>query len=138
MPGYKSYAAVAIIGIMAPLAANGQDKADCSDPQTQTEMTLCARMDYNAADAELNRVYKTAVRSMRETDANLPPEIRGAEKALRGAQRAWIPYRDKACAAYGFLARGGTMEPMLVAACLADITRKRTEELRALAAGLGN
>ena len=58
--------------------------------------------------------------------------------ALRDAQRAWIPYRDKACAAYGYLARGGTLEPQLIYSCRADLTRSRVSELEELAGGLGN
>ena len=101
-------------------------------------MNICARLAYTAADAELNTAYRAAIRVMKQTDADLPARLKGAEKALREAQRAWIPFRDKACNAYGFMARGGTMESMLVGNCLADLTRKRTQELKDLAAGLGN
>ena len=46
------------------------------------------------------------------------------------AQRGWIAYRDGQCELAGFEARGGSMEPMLVSGCLADLTRKRTKELK--------
>lgn len=54
----------------------------------------------------------------------------GALEALKKAQRAWIGYRDGQCELAGFEARGGSMEPMLVSGCLAELTRKRTDELR--------
>ena len=138
MPGCRLYVATLLIGVLTPVAALAQGTTDCKDPQTQTEMTICAGLDYKAADAELNQAYKAAIRSMKEMDAGLPARLAGAEKALREAQRAWIPYRDKACKAHGYMARGGTMESMIVGQCLADLTRKRTQELKDLAAGLGN
>jgi uncharacterized protein YecT (DUF1311 family) len=54
------------------------------------------------------------------------------------AQRTWIAYRDAQCEAAGFQARGGTMEPMLVAGCIADITEVRTKELKALEDAMSN
>jgi uncharacterized protein YecT (DUF1311 family) len=73
-----------------------------------------------------------AVHSDQEAD------MKGAEKALVTAQRAWISYRDAQCEAAGFQARGGTMEPMLVAGCIADITEVRTKELKALEDAMSN
>ncbi len=138
MPGRGLLLAGLLLGQALPGAAHAQGQPNCSDPQTQTEMNICAGQDYKAADAALNRVYREAIATMKEWDANLPGELKGAEETLRKAQRAWIPFRDEACAAYGFMARGGTMESMLVANCLADLTRKRTKELEDLARGLGN
>lgn len=116
--------------------AAAQQNIDCGYPVNQMEMTFCAQKGWQEADAELNAVYKEAMASMKETDSYLPDDMKGAAAALRDAQRAWIPYRDKACEAYGFQARGGSMEPMLVYGCLATITRQRVEELRDLARGL--
>ncbi|QRM56504.1 lysozyme inhibitor LprI family protein [Sinorhizobium sp. BG8] len=102
---------------------------------TQMEMNICAGRDYEAADAELNRVYRETLKAMEKTDkdlAELDPAYVGAVEALKKAQRAWIPYRDGQCELAGFEARGGSMEPMLVSGCLADLTRKRTDELKSL------
>ena len=98
----------------------------------------CAEQDWQEADKALNEAYGEAMATMRRIDADLPADQAGASDMLRGAQRAWIAYRDKACAAYGYLAHGGTMEPMLIYQCNADLTAQRTEELEQLAAGLGN
>jgi len=118
--------------------ASAQNTANCDNPVSQMEMTLCAERDWQAADAELNTVYKAAMEKMREMDGYLPDSLKGATEALRDAQRAWVPYRDKACAAYGFLARGGTLEPQLIYVCRAQLTRTRVNELNELAGGLGN
>jgi uncharacterized protein YecT (DUF1311 family) len=139
MPETKACtAALFLILTLVPSALLAQGRPNCQNPQTQTDMNICAGLDYKAADAELNRAYKAAMAAMKDMDANLPPELKGGVKALRAAQRAWIPYRDKACEAYGFMARGGSMESMLVGTCLADLTRKRTGELKDLARGLAN
>ena len=128
--------AAGLLAITSPVAA--QDVADCSDAMSQLEMTQCAHQDWEKADLELNTVYKAAMDMMRETDSHLPDYLKGAEDKLRDAQRAWIPYRDNACDTYGFLARGGTMEPMLVYGCRADLTRQRIGEVQELIAGFGN
>jgi uncharacterized protein YecT (DUF1311 family) len=92
----------------------------CADPQTQSEMTQCAAADYKAADVALNQVYQKLVAKL-DTD----------EKAqLKEVQTAWIKYRDTNCAFVADQYKGGTMRPMIYAGCLADVTTKRTSELR--------
>jgi len=92
----------------------------CKNPQTQFEMNQCAARDYRAADAILNQTYQRLV-------AMLDDE----EKAqLKEAQTAWIKYRDANCEFVGDQYKGGTMRPMIAALCLADVTKRRTTELR--------
>ena len=138
MPDYSMRVAALLILLLVPSPLLAQGQPNCQNPQTQTEMTICAGRDYRSADAELNRVYKAAIAQMKQMDAALPPQLKGAAKALRAAQRAWIPYRDKACESFGFQARGGSMESMLVATCLANLTRDRTRELKDIVGGLAN
>ena len=73
---------------------------------------------------------------MVETDKELTESMgasyAGAVEMLKKAQRAWIGYRDGQCQLSGYSARGGSMEPMLVSQCLADLTKKRTQELKDL------
>ena len=115
-----------------------QEETDCKNPQTQMEMTSCEQDRYGEADKALNAQWKTTRAQMAEVDENLDENDRGAEKALLTAQRAWISYRDAQCEAEGFQARGGSMEPMLVAGCLANLSDTRTKELKALSDALGN
>jgi uncharacterized protein YecT (DUF1311 family) len=120
--------------------AHAEDSAaaDCSNATTQMDMNSCSDQDYQAADAELNAQYKKTRAAMLEIDKRLDGNLKGAEKALLAGQRAWIDYRDGECAAEGFEARGGSMEPMLVSGCKANLTRSRTKELKQLADGQGN
>ncbi|PDS75494.1 lysozyme inhibitor LprI family protein [Rhizobium sp. L43] len=118
-------------------AACAQD-IDCQNPKTQSDMTSCEAVRHEAADKALNAQYKKTRAALAAVDKDLDGDMKGAERALVKAQRAWIDYRDAECDAFGFQARGGTMEPMLVAGCLANITDKRTKELKELADTMSN
>ncbi|MGO4198175.1 lysozyme inhibitor LprI family protein [Rhizobium sp. YAF28] len=122
--------------LLAAGAAHAED-VDCDNAQTQSDMTSCAQARYEEADKALNAQYKQTRAAMVAIDKDLDGDMKGAEQALLKAQRAWISYRDAQCENYGFQARGGTMEPMLVAGCLADLTDLRTKELKELANGMG-
>jgi uncharacterized protein YecT (DUF1311 family) len=117
-----------------PLGAPAQD-IYCSNAQAQVELTQCAGQDWKAADADLNAAYETAMSAMRGIDINLDAPERGAEKALRASQRAWITFRDNTCAAEGWAFHGGSMEPMVVYQCLARVSATRAEELANMATG---
>ena len=137
-------ASVMVAGIVAfaPLAlAQEEPQVDCENAMTQSDINICANQDYAAADKELNAVYRTTMTAMQATDKELgeiDQNYVGAVEALKKAQRAWIGYRDGQCELAGFEARGGSMEPMLVSGCLADVTKKRTADLKSLTEGLGN
>jgi len=113
----------------------GQPKVDCNNAEAQMDMNICSQRDYDAADKALNEQYKKTRAAMIAIDADLEANLKGAEKALVKAQRAWVDYRDGECEAEGFQARGGSMEPMLVSGCKATLTKQRTKELKTLADG---
>lgn len=94
---------------------------DCADAATQADMNACAAEQYRAADDELNRVYRVVTRSL--------PEER--VESIRAAQRNWIPFRDSKCESEAADVEGGSLYPTVLNACLADLTRQRTAELRA-------
>lgn len=133
-------AAVAFLLLAAPGFAEDEPKVDCENAMAQSELNICADRDYQAADAELNAAYKQAMAAAREMDASareMGENYVGAVEALKRAQRAWIGYRDGQCELAGFQARGGSMEPMLVSGCMADLSLKRAAELKAVAEGPG-
>ena len=112
--------------------ATAQD-VDCENAMSQMEMTYCAEQDWLMQDADLNDAYAAAKAAMRQVDAGLPKAERGAEAYLRDAQRAWIGFRDSACAAEGYLMHGGSAEPMVIYGCRARLTEARALDLWALA-----
>ena len=114
-------------------AAPQADEPDCRDPQAQIELNLCARMDFERADAELNRVYRDSIAGERQADRELDPSYDqrpSNESILREAQRAWVAFRDAQCTyESNGEARGGSMEPMVHSQCLARMTRERIAQL---------
>lgn len=129
------FAAILICGAASAQSDADEPNIDCSKAETQTDLNICAARDFDAADKALNAQYKKTRAAMVAIDADLENDMKGAEKALLKAQRAWVDYRDGECEAQGFQARGGTMEPLLVSGCKADLTQKRTKELKDLADG---
>lgn len=118
--------------VLLSAAAFAQDVAvvDCANTSVQSELTNCAYQEYERSDAELNRIWKDA-KATAEADDEIAPDdgLSGAEALLK-SQRGWIDYRDGTCMLYGFEARGGSMEPMLVSMCLTRVTNERIKELQ--------
>lgn len=114
--------ALAVIWYASPLGAQ-VTASDCENAMTQSAMNACAYQDYRAADFALNEVYAWAMKRARGYE-------NGSDTALREAQRAWIPYRDAACAAEGQLYEGGSIRPLIEYACLATLTERRTDDMR--------
>lgn len=114
----------------ASLAA--EPEAACDQAKTQLEMNECAANEFTAADKALNLQYQATRKVMKTWDNDAGADA-GAEAALLKAQRAWIGYRDAQCDLAGVQTTGGSMQPMIISGCKADLTRKRTAELKSLA-----
>jgi uncharacterized protein YecT (DUF1311 family) len=124
-----------VAGVAVSLAAVFPAKAedwDCSKADTlpQQGMNYCAAEDYKKADDELNAIWPKVRAYAKQLDSYEDKSLKGAADALLNGQRGWIKYRDGQCELEGFYARGGTLEPLLVATCKASLTRARIEELR--------
>jgi uncharacterized protein YecT (DUF1311 family) len=130
--------AVAAGLLFVPALALADDKVDCANPQVQIEMNYCAEQDYLAADKQLNDAYKQAMAAMKNIDSYLEPDQRDAADALKKAQREWIPFRDDACQAEGYMVSGGSMMSMIIYQCLERLTRQRISDLDILIKGMGN
>lgn len=111
-----------------------RDLPDCSEMMTQQAMNRCAALRWEQADADLNAQWRETAAEMRRLDESaMHDDARpGYFDQLLAAQRAWLSYRDNHCASVGYGARGGSLEPLLVANCKADLTLSRTAELREL------
>ena len=97
-----------------------QKKHDpCADAQSQAEMNMCWGKEYKAADARLNTVYRDFMAKLNEEEST----------QLKSAQFAWLKYRDTNCEFVADQFKGGSMRPMIVAMCLADVTNARVNEL---------
>ena len=112
---------------VTPGLAQEDRDINCDDAYTQSEMNICAARDYDDADAALNAQWSVTYAAM----ADYP----GAKQTLLEAQRAWLTYRDAQCDAVGTPYEGGSIQPLVIATCLANLTRARTEELQQMLPG---
>lgn len=125
-----------VLLIDGPAASEAEPEVDCSKAETQMEMNVCAGREYEAADLALNAQWKLTKALMDRVDAERQ-EKAGVSK-LVASQRAWLAYRDAQCALDGHAMEGGSAQPLLVSSCLAELTRKRTDELKSLNDAFGN
>lgn len=106
-----------MFGAMSAAAA-----ADCDEQSNQQELNVCSDQDFEAADRALNDVYAEIVKRL---SANADEKTR-----LVAAQKAWIGFRDAECDFQTAIHAAGSIYPMLVSICLAEMTQKRTGELK--------
>jgi uncharacterized protein YecT (DUF1311 family) len=80
----------------------------------------CFARTYKAADEQLNQLYKQ-IRQVLTPDQ---------QQQLLAAQRLWIQFRDATCTAESNLYNGGTASAPAYSACLEELTRQRTADLK--------
>ncbi|MEO1297763.1 MAG: lysozyme inhibitor LprI family protein [Cyanobacteria bacterium J06636_16] len=93
--------------------------AECSNPQTQTDMNRCAEAEYAQADATLNSSYQALQSTLSEQKSD----------QLLSAEQAWIAYRDVNCDFVQTQFEGGSIQPTVYFGCLTQLTQARTAEL---------
>ncbi|TNF29313.1 MAG: DUF1311 domain-containing protein [Deltaproteobacteria bacterium] len=104
----------------APLPAPVDEIDAClSKADTQAAMNDCAKRAADKADARLREAAK-GLRAVLD-DA-------GKERLDR-AVKAFVPWRTAACEVDGDVVRGGSMEPLVIGMCHADLTNFWAEGL---------
>ena len=98
----------------------GRQIQPCEERGSQAEASGCAHREYQAADAELNKVYNRLAAALDAEDKAL----------LKASELAWIKYRDSTCEFESSQYKGGTMRPMIESFCLTRVTKARTAELK--------
>jgi uncharacterized protein YecT (DUF1311 family) len=89
---------------------------------SQKAMNMCAGEAFQRADAELNRVWRE-IQDHFSDDADM-------KKLLLEGQRGWLKYKEAQCELTAYDSRGGSMWPMVISGCRADMTRRRVQELK--------
>jgi uncharacterized protein YecT (DUF1311 family) len=121
-------ATIACLAFSHPAAAQN---IDCANAQSTVEINFCADKDYAAADKALNTAYAAALKQVRSRDMEKPYDAKSFEEALKGAQRAWIAYRDADCK--DFIAQvwtNGNGSSAAILGCMTEKTIQRTKELK--------
>lgn len=108
----------AIAGLLLAATAHADEK-NCADLNTQMEITICEGKKLEKADAALNDAY-----------TKLSKKVSAENKAkLVETQRAWMKFRDAQCDFETLGTTGGSIHPMEVAICRAELTRAQTKRL---------
>ena len=112
--------ALALVLLAGPALA---DDPDCSEKALSTgvQMTLnaCAARDALRSDKALDAAYGT-----------LAGKLDGGRAALKKAEMAWIAFRDATCDFETTANAGGSMRPMVIAACRAKEGKAREAVLK--------
>ena len=109
--------AAGLIFIFPGFAAMAE--GECADHSTQSGMNTCAASELKKADEELNAIYGKLLSRLDS----------GQKPLLKAAERAWIHYRDRMCEFQGSGTKGGSINPMIVANCLTELTTGQTRRL---------
>lgn len=87
----------------------------------------CIGKAYDAADAELNKVYQSIKAPLKgQKDADSVETL----KRLVAAQKAWVTFKDTNCSLAGVQMLNGSGEGPIVGGCLVDTTIARVRELQ--------
>ena len=89
--------------------------------QTQAAMNAQARMEFEQADAELNKTYDALLTKL--------PDAESKQK-LKQSQRAWLAFRDAEAAFASDQARGGSMAPTIRYETMTELTHQRIKQLK--------
>ena len=100
--------------------AQKQKPKPCEDAMSQADMNICWGNEYKKADAGLNKTYQELASMLDEEQ----------KTQLKTAETAWIKYRDTNCEFVADQYKGGSIRPMILAICFADVTSSRTTELK--------
>jgi len=101
------------------LAQSHTRAADCEGELPQQQMNYCTAQAYWESDAELNRVY-------REFKPTLP---QSEQERLTDSSLAWIEFRDAECGFRSAVYKGGSLQPLIHAQCMLELTQDRIAEL---------
>ena len=96
--------------------------APCRNVTVTLAMENCFDKAYKAADSGLNRIYSQISGVLQPDDL----------QRLKVAQRLWIQFRDATCTAESNLYNGGTASAPAYSACLEELTRERTADLKTI------
>ena len=96
--------------------------APCRNVAITVAMENCFDRAYKAADRGLNQMYSQISKVLQADDL----------QRLKVAQRVWIQFRDATCTAESDLYKGGTASAPAYSACLEELTRQRTADLKTI------
>ncbi|MDD9922411.1 MAG: DUF1311 domain-containing protein [Boseongicola sp.] len=116
----------------ACIGASADICIDTRNGSTTVGMGFCLSRELDFWDARLNAAYQSLMateKALMEEMADINANVPDTAAALRDMQRAWIPWRDAACAYEYSTWGGGTGGGPANAACLMQITGRQALSL---------
>lgn len=126
---------IAALLLLAAAPAVDVDATDCDESSPQQMLNICAANAAQAADHELNLVWKRVAAEMKRRDSEIDRKTDRQPlhfDTLLAGQRAWLTYRDQQCLLASFEMRGGSGAPQIHGGCFHELTRARIAQLNAL------
>lgn len=112
----------------AILVASSAQAADvCDKAYTTIEINQCGEFKHQEADKTLNTAYQAALRVIESIEDKQQRD--DTRHSLVEAQRLWVRFRDKDCAAVYALWSDGTIRGAMFWGCMVERTKQRTKEL---------
>ena len=93
---------------------------DCANRPNEQALRECLSLEYERADSDMSLLYKRVL-------SELPSD---RKSGMIESQRAWIKFRDAACAFVGDDRKGGSSQGWVIAICKTQITEERTIHLK--------
>lgn len=126
----RFYIAVLPLLLFTSAPALADDPIDCANAMSTAELNFCSDKDFQAADTELNVVYKKVLAQIAQSGPEKPYDSASWETALREAQRAWVAFRDADCKGLVPMEwSGGSGTSAAVLGCMTQKTKTRIEDL---------
>lgn len=112
-------------------AQGNSDQVACDTSGNTHELNRCAELEFEAADRDLNDVYKKVLAQIALEGGDKPWDGKTWEARVRAAQRAWVAFRDADCKdAVPMEWQGGTGTTAAVLGCMSGLTKARTLDLK--------
>jgi uncharacterized protein YecT (DUF1311 family) len=124
---------------LAKIDADLHKCLNAPDGQSTVGMNFCMEQGEQAADVELNIVYKGIVAGLQKKTGDQYQDSANSEtlKRLIASERAWVTFRDANSTLNGVTMLGGTGETSVILGTQYDMTTKRVTEINDLL-GSGN
>lgn len=137
-----AFAAMAAIPTASAAADGFAYRSQCPTPMNlvDTDAYFCRTMGHEDLGKRVEAAYRAQLSHLRE----IYDQLADAEKlkhelaVIEASQKGWEAYAANQCAAEGYMAWGGTLEPKLVGECAERFAEARIKELEMLLEGLGN
>lgn len=106
-----------------------------ADKGVQPELNDCAYENYQAADKQLNALYKKLIVKTEADAKESHTDAKLAINKLKLAQNAWVKFRDADCKYASFAFEGGQAQPMEEFGCLESKTEQRMKDIQEMLTG---